>query len=75
MEPEDITGLPAFAHRVIKGMRQATKQKWMECAATFFARAIINKYVSIACGEAGFSEGWSSIAIKQLGYWLKRSVA
>jgi len=56
MEPEDITGLPAFARGMIDGMRQATKQKWTEAATTFFARAMINKDVAIACGEAGFSE-------------------
>jgi hypothetical protein len=56
MEPEEITGLPAFVRGMIDGTRQATKQKWMEAAASFFARAIINKDVAIACGEAGFSE-------------------
>jgi hypothetical protein len=67
-EPEDITGIPAFARGCIEGMRQAAKQKWIEAAMTFFARAIINKDVAVACGEAGFSE--SMIFHRNKAAWL-----
>lgn len=56
IEPEDITGIPAFAQGVIDGMRQAIRQKWYEAAMTFLARAVINKDVAVTCGEAGFDE-------------------
>jgi hypothetical protein len=56
MEPEDITGLPAFARGMIDGMRQATKQKWYEAAMTFFSRAIINRAVFIECQSAGLAD-------------------
>lgn len=55
-DPEDIVAIPPILQGFIEGMRQATKQKWIEAATTFFARAIINKDVAIICGEAGFSE-------------------
>jgi hypothetical protein len=55
-EPEDIVAIPPFMQGVMAGMRQAIRQKWNEAAMTFFARAIINKDVAVACGEAGFSE-------------------
>ena len=53
---EEAAELPVFAHRMIKGMRQATGQKWYEAAITFFSRAIINRAVSIECQMAGFNE-------------------
>lgn len=56
MEPEDITHIPALYQGIIDGMRQATRQKWYEAGTAFFARAMVNKDVAIACGEAGFSE-------------------
>lgn len=68
IEPEDITGIPAFARGIVEGMRQATKQKWIEAATAFFARAIINKNVAVACGEAGFSE--SMVFHRNKAAWL-----
>lgn len=67
-EPEDITGLPAFARGMIDGIRQATKQKWFEAAATFFIRALINKDVVMACENAGFDE--AAVFFRAKTVWL-----
>ena len=53
---EETPELPPFVQGILAGMRHAIRQKWTEAAMTFFARAIINKDVAVACGEAGFSE-------------------
>lgn len=55
-EPEDITGIPAFAQGFMDGMRQAVRQRWYEAAMAFFSRAIINRAVSVECQVAGFNE-------------------
>lgn len=68
MEPEDIVALPPFAQGVIDGMRHAIQQKWTEAAMMFFARAIINKDVAVACGIAGFSE--SMVYHRNKAAWL-----
>lgn len=60
--------LPEFAQRMIKGMRQSVRQKWYEAGTTFFARAILNKDVAIACGEAGFSE--AMVFFRNKAAWL-----
>lgn len=68
MDSEDATALPPFAQGVIAGMKQAIRDKWTEAAMTFFARAIINKNVAVACGEAGFSE--AMVSYRNKAAWL-----
>lgn len=60
--------LPEFAQRMIEGMRQSVRQKWYEAGTMFFARAVINKDVAIACGEAGFSE--AAVFFRNKAAWL-----
>jgi len=67
-EPEDIVAVPPVMQGFIEGMRQAAKQKWIEAATTFSARAMINKDVAIACGEAGFSE--AMVYYRNKAAWL-----
>lgn len=68
MEPEDITGLPAFAQGMIDGMRQAVRQKWYEAVTAYFARAIINHEVAQACQCAGFHD--ANVYFAQKAIWL-----
>jgi hypothetical protein len=67
-EPEDITALPPFFQGVIDGMRQATREKWYEAVSTYFARAIINNEVALACRAAGFND--ASVYFAQKAIWL-----
>lgn len=68
MEPEDITGIPAVYRGFVEGMRQATKQKWREAVTAYFARAIINNEVALACQAAGFHD--ASVYFAQKSIWL-----
>lgn len=67
-EPEDITGIPAVYRGFVDGMRQAIKQKWYEAVTTYFARAIINSEVALACRDAGFHD--ASVYFTQKAIWL-----
>lgn len=68
MEPEDITGIPTVYRGFVDGMRQTTRQKWHEAVTIYFARAIINHEVALACRAAGFHD--ASVYFTQKAIWL-----
>lgn len=68
---DEINKLPSFAQGIIEGMRAATKQKWLEAATAFFARAVINLETAKACQLSGALDASDYFAKKTI--WANQS--